>query len=56
MHYSLMPGLALAAAFFSASLFLAVRRGGEHWAIAALKLVLFCGLGWLINTRVNMTP
>ena len=56
MHYSLMPTLPMAAACLAASLFLALRRGGEHWAIAALKLVLFRGLGWLITARVNMTP
>lgn len=53
-QYPLMPGLAYGATLFSISLTLACLRGGDTWAIAVLKLALFCGLGWLIHERVWM--
>ena len=51
-RYRLFPGLAFGAVFYAISLGLCVWRGGEHWVGAGIKLLLFCGLGWVIHVRV----
>jgi hypothetical protein len=52
-RYALFPNLLFAAALYAASLMFAIHRTGENWLTAAFKLVLFCGLGWIIHARVT---
>jgi hypothetical protein len=51
-RYRLFPGLAFAAGLFAASQGLACYNEREHWLPATIKLLLFCGFGWLIHIRV----
>jgi len=53
-RYGLLPGLAYGTACLAVSLALACRRGGESVAVAGIKLLLFCGFGWLVHEHVWM--
>jgi hypothetical protein len=50
--YRLTPTLVIGGSAFALSLFLAIRRRAEHWLTAALKLLFYFGLAWIIHERV----
>ncbi len=50
--YRLTPRLLIGGSAFALSLFLATFRRAEHWLTAALKLLFYFGLAWVIHGRV----
>lgn len=51
-QFNPLPMIVLGACCLAACLALACRRGGEHWGIALLKLILFCGFALVVFLRV----
>jgi hypothetical protein len=50
--YRLTPTLVIGGGAFALSLLLATCRRAEHWLAAALKLLFYFGLAWIIHERV----
>jgi hypothetical protein len=51
-HYRLTPTLLIGGSAFALSLWLAVRRGGEHWSMALLKLLFYVAFAWAVLQRI----